>query len=56
MTPAAEARRVLVAGRVQGVGFRWSAVAEGERLGLAGWARNLPDGAGVEFLIRLPGP
>ncbi|MBS1195729.1 MAG: Acylphosphatase [Actinobacteria bacterium] len=44
MTPAVEARRVLVAGRVQGVGFRWSAVAEGERLGLAGWARNLPDG------------
>ena len=44
MTPAVEARRVLVAGRVQGVGFRWSAVAEGERLGLSGWARNLPDG------------
>jgi acylphosphatase len=38
------ARRFLVAGRVQGVGFRWSVVAEGERLGLAGWARNLPDG------------
>ena len=44
MSPAIEARRVVVAGRVQGVGFRWSAVAEGERLGLAGWARNLPDG------------
>ena len=44
MSPAIEARRAVVAGRVQGVGFRWSAVAEGERLGLAGWARNLPDG------------
>jgi acylphosphatase len=44
VTPAVEARRVVVTGRVQGVGFRWSAVAEGERLGLAGWARNLPDG------------
>ena len=41
---AAAARRVLVRGRVQGVGFRWSAMAEGNRLGLAGWARNLPDG------------
>jgi len=40
--PAAE--RFLVWGRVQGVGFRWSTMAEGERLGLAGWARNLPDG------------
>ncbi|MFH1330427.1 MAG: acylphosphatase [Actinomycetota bacterium] len=42
--PAAAARRVLVRGRVQGVAFRWSAMAEGNRLGLAGWARNLPDG------------
>jgi len=42
MKPAA--RRVLIRGRVQGVGFRWSAMAEGNRLGLAGWARNLPDG------------
>ncbi|MBN2114330.1 MAG: acylphosphatase [Acidimicrobiia bacterium] len=38
------ARRFLVQGRVQGVGFRWSTMAEAERLGLAGWARNLPDG------------
>jgi len=48
MSPAgpsgAVARRILVRGRVQGVGFRWSAMAEGNRLGLAGWARNLPDG------------
>lgn len=38
------ARHVLVSGRVQGVGFRWSARAKGEELGLAGWVRNLPDG------------
>ena len=38
------ARRFLVRGRVQGVGFRWSAMAEGNRLGLGGWARNLADG------------
>jgi len=38
------ARRFLVRGRVQGVGFRWSAVAEGNRLGLGGWARDRADG------------
>jgi len=38
------ARSFVVRGRVQGVGFRWSAMAEGNRLGLAGWARNLADG------------
>jgi acylphosphatase len=37
--------RWLVRGRVQGVGFRWATVEHGRRLGLAGWARNLPDGA-----------
>lgn len=37
-------KRVIVHGRVQGVGFRWSTQAEAERLGVAGYARNLPDG------------
>ena len=37
-------KRVIVRGEVQGVGFRWSARAEAERLGVAGYARNLPDG------------
>lgn len=37
-------RRAVVRGRVQGVGFRFSTEGEADRLGLAGWVRNLPDG------------
>jgi acylphosphatase len=46
-------KRVIVRGEVQGVGFRWSARAEAERLGVAGYARNLRDGS-VE--AELEGP
>jgi acylphosphatase len=38
-------RRVVVRGQVQGVGFRMNARAEARRLGLIGYAKNLPDGA-----------
>jgi acylphosphatase len=38
------ARRYLIAGRVQGVGFRWFAESVASREGLHGWVRNLPDG------------
>jgi acylphosphatase len=37
--------RVVVTGRVQGVGFRASAAHEGRRLGVHGWVRNRMDGA-----------
>lgn len=37
--------RVVVHGRVQGVGFRYSARAEAERLGVHGWVRNRDDGS-----------
>lgn len=37
-------RRVLISGRVQGIGFRWSCRRIAEVQGLNGWCRNLPDG------------
>jgi len=37
--------RFLVSGRVQGVGFRYFARQRADRLGVAGFARNLPDGS-----------
>ena len=42
--PAMAAYRYLVTGRVQGVGYRYFVLREAERLGIAGFARNLPDG------------
>jgi acylphosphatase len=38
------ARRYLVNGNVQGVGFRYFVQREAARLGLTGWVRNLDDG------------
>jgi acylphosphatase len=38
------ARRFLISGRVQGVGFRFFAETVGVREGLHGWVRNLSDG------------
>jgi acylphosphatase len=38
------ARRFVVSGRVQGVGFRFFVEDAARREGLAGWVRNLPDG------------
>lgn len=43
--------RIVVRGRVQGVGFRWAAVSEARRHGLRGWARNAPDGS-VEIVAE----
>jgi len=38
------ARRYLISGRVQGVGFRYFTEATARREGIIGWVRNTPDG------------
>jgi acylphosphatase len=46
-------RRVVVRGRVQGVGFRWFVREHARTLKLAGWVKNLPDGM-VELEVEGP--
>ena len=45
------ARRFVITGRVQGVGFRYYTQDAALREGVTGWVRNLPDG-GVEALAE----
>ena len=51
---AAKAKRFIVSGRVQGVGFRYFVQRKAQALGLAGWVRNLPDGRVEAFIEGSP--
>ena len=44
-------RRLVVHGRVQGVGFRWAIARAAESRGVAGWAANRADGT-VEAVLE----
>jgi acylphosphatase len=44
-------QRLLITGRVQGVGFRYALQDEAEKLGLSGWVRNRSDGS-VEAVVQ----
>jgi len=46
-----QARRFVVRGRVQGVGFRWFVEREAHMLGIAGWVRNNSDSSVEIFAI-----
>ena len=44
-------RRLIVHGRVQGVGFRWAIARAAESRGVSGWAANRADGS-VEAVLE----
>jgi acylphosphatase len=49
------ATHIIVAGRVQGVGYRYAFADRAAQLGLAGWVRNRRDGT-VEACVQGAAP
>lgn len=48
------AKRWLIGGTVQGVGFRYFAQKKAAALGVSGWARNLDDGRVEVYAVGTP--
>jgi acylphosphatase len=51
MPSAMMARRLVIRGRVQGVGFRYAMLEAAASRGVTGWVRNRRDGS-VEALVQ----
>lgn len=43
--------KVIISGRVQGVGFRYYTKRKADSLGLFGWVKNLPDNTVETYVI-----
>lgn len=54
MPQTLQARRFYISGMVQGVGFRFFAQRVADRLGVAGYVKNLPDGRVEIYAIGSP--
>lgn len=54
VTHQVQARRYWISGSVQGVGFRFFAVRAAQRIGVAGYTRNLRDGRVEVYAVGEP--